>query len=67
MVGMGKTEMNLSIAAALFKEVDIVGIFRYKNTLVKKFLTSFFINIEDTLIYAGGQQQSKWWQAAKQI
>lgn len=56
LVGMGHTEMNVPLTPAAAREVDIVGIFRYKNTwpLCIKLIESGKIDVKPLITHRFG-------------
>ncbi|PIN09872.1 Sorbitol dehydrogenase [Handroanthus impetiginosus] len=61
LVGLGHTEMTLPIAPAAIREVDVVGIFRYKNTwpLCIEFLRSGKIDVKPLITHRFGFSQKE--------
>ncbi|KAK4480593.1 hypothetical protein RD792_013671 [Penstemon davidsonii] len=61
LVGMGHTEMNVPLAPAAVREVDVVGIFRYKNTwpLCIEFLRSGKIDVKPLITHRFGFNQKE--------
>ncbi|KAK6125927.1 hypothetical protein DH2020_040316 [Rehmannia glutinosa] len=61
LVGLGHTEMTLPLAPAAVREVDVVGIFRYKNTwpLCLEFLRSGKIDVKPLITHRFGFSQKE--------
>ncbi|XP_077234982.1 groES-like zinc-binding alcohol dehydrogenase family protein [Tasmannia lanceolata] len=61
LVGMGHDEMTVPLTAAAAREVDIVGIFRYKNTwpLCLEFLSSGKIDVKPLITHRFGFSQGE--------
>ncbi|KAF8379401.1 hypothetical protein HHK36_028836 [Tetracentron sinense] len=59
LVGMGHDEMTLPLTAAAAREVDVIGIFRYKNTwpLCLEFLSSGKIDVKPLITHRFGFSQ----------
>ncbi|KAL5811108.1 hypothetical protein ACOSQ4_027676 [Xanthoceras sorbifolium] len=61
LVGMGHTEMTLPLTPAAAREVDVIGIFRYKNTwpLCLEFLRSGKIDVKPLITHRFGFSQKE--------
>ncbi|KAH6835894.1 GroES-like zinc-binding alcohol dehydrogenase family protein [Perilla frutescens var. hirtella] len=61
LVGMGHSEMTVPLAPAAVREVDVVGIFRYKNTwpLCIEFLQSGKIDVKPLITHRFGFSQKE--------
>jgi L-iditol 2-dehydrogenase len=61
LVGMGHTEMTVPLTPAAAREVDIVGVFRYKNTwpLCIEFLRSGKIDVKPLITHKYGFTQKE--------
>ncbi|XP_021765205.1 sorbitol dehydrogenase-like [Chenopodium quinoa] len=61
LIGMGHGEMNVPLTAAAVREVDVVGVFRYKNTwpLCIDFLTSGKIDVKPLITHRFGFSQKE--------
>ncbi|CAA7391830.1 unnamed protein product [Spirodela intermedia] len=59
LVGMGHNEMTLPLTPAAAREVDVVGVFRYKNTwpLCLEFLSSGKIDVKPLITHRYGFSQ----------
>nr|AFK35907.1 unknown [Medicago truncatula] len=61
LVGMGHSEMTVPLTPAAAREVDVVGIFRYKNTwpLCLEFLRSGKIDVKPLITHRFGFSQKE--------
>ncbi|XP_022738601.1 sorbitol dehydrogenase isoform X4 [Durio zibethinus] len=61
LVGMGHTEMTVPLTPAATREVDVIGIFRYKNTwpLCLEFLRSGKIDVKPLITHRFGFSQKE--------
>ncbi|GMP70074.1 hypothetical protein CsSME_00029093 [Camellia sinensis var. sinensis] len=61
LVGMGHTEMTVPLTPAAAREVDVIGIFRYKNTwpLCIEFLRSGKIDVKPLITHRFGFSQKE--------
>ncbi|XP_043718313.1 sorbitol dehydrogenase [Telopea speciosissima] len=61
LVGMGHSEMTVPLTPAAAREVDIIGIFRYKNTwpLCLEFLSSGKIDVKPLITHRFGFSQKE--------
>ncbi|KAL0317731.1 UNVERIFIED_CONTAM: Sorbitol dehydrogenase [Sesamum angustifolium] len=61
LVGLGHTEMTIPLAPAAVREVDVVGVFRYKNTwpLCIEFLRSGKIDVKPLITHRFGFSQKE--------
>ncbi|KAL6541782.1 hypothetical protein OROGR_011268 [Orobanche gracilis] len=61
LVGMGHSEMTLPLSLAAVREVDVVGVFRYKNTwpLCLEFLRSGKIDVKPLITHRFGFSQKE--------
>ncbi|KAK4385041.1 Sorbitol dehydrogenase [Sesamum angolense] len=61
LVGLGHTEMTIPLAPAAVREVDVVGVFRYKNTwpLCIEFLRSGKIDLKPLITHRFGFSQKE--------
>lgn len=61
LVGMGHNEMTVPLTPAAAREVDVIGVFRYKNTwpLCIEFLTSGKIDVKPLITHRFGFSQKE--------
>ncbi|KAG5533746.1 hypothetical protein RHGRI_027809 [Rhododendron griersonianum] len=61
LVGMGHNEMTVPLTPAAAREVDVIGIFRYKNTwpLCIEFITSGKIDVKPLITHRFGFSQKE--------
>ncbi|GAB2265277.1 hypothetical protein Dimus_000344 [Dionaea muscipula] len=61
LIGMGHGEMTVPLTPAAAREVDVIGVFRYKNTwpLCLEFISSGKINVKPLITHRYGFSQSE--------